>query len=63
MKIRWRKDLEWISGRGVTVCGREGILQMPGVLSRMYLPWCLHCCKTLEIPTGNGAPFNEGIDK
>lgn len=71
MTPRWRvlhrvATIEWgglepeamISGVGVSVCGLEGALQMPGILSRMGLPRCAKCCRRLGIPTGDGAPFN-----
>lgn len=47
---------------GKTVCGREGKIAMPGILSRMHAPRCKACCKAIDIPQGAGAPFNEGLD-
>lgn len=50
-----------ITGYGRTVCGVEGRLAMPGILSRMGLPRCARCCDFVGIPRGDGAPFNEGM--
>ena len=47
--------------KGVTVCGLRGTLQMPGIFSRMGRPRCVHCCKRLGVPQGNGAPYNQGM--
>jgi len=49
------------SGHGVTLCGRKGYLQMPGILSRMGGPRCAHCCRLAGVPQGDGAPFNQDI--
>lgn len=47
------------SGEGVTVCGKEGKMWMPGILSRMAAPRCRKCCELLGIPSGVGAPYND----
>ena len=52
-----------IRGEGITICGRKGSLMMPGIFSRIGLPRCSRCCDILGIPRGEGAPFNQGIDK
>jgi len=61
-------QIEWIDawdgllyGRGKTVCGREGELCMPGVVSRLGLPRCKHCCRAMGLPAGDGNPYNHGI--
>lgn len=59
-EIEW-DDGDMIRGEGVTVCGRKGYLTMPGVISRMGLERCAHCCKATGVPLGNGAPFNQDI--
>src|ERR1700686_4578955 len=46
-------------GPGETVCGRRGTLIMPGVLSRMGLPRCHHCCRMISMPDGLGNPRND----
>lgn len=56
-EIEW-EDGEKISGRGISVCGRERRWQMPGILSRLDLKRCPECCAALGIPRGDGAPFN-----
>lgn len=56
--ITWEDPPDMIAGEGVTVCGRRGRLQMPGLFSRMGLPRCAACCRALGIPSGNGAPAN-----
>ena len=45
-------------GKGVTVCGRKGLLIMPGILSRIGLPRCHHCCRITHVPDGLGNPYN-----
>jgi hypothetical protein len=50
-----------IEGRGKTICGIEGDLVMPGIFSRMGLPRCPECCKLMNIPEGNGNPYNMDI--
>jgi hypothetical protein len=57
-EIAW-EDSQMISGEGVTVCGRRGNLQMPGLFSRTGLKRCSACCRALNIPTGEGAPFSQ----
>lgn len=44
---------------GVSLCGLDGLWSIPGFLSRLGLPRCAHCCRTLSIPQGNGTPANE----
>lgn len=58
-EIEWDDPEDMIHGDGVTVCGRRGWLQMPGMFSRMGLPRCAYCCRLLDVPRGNGAPFND----
>ena len=41
------------------VCGWTGEMTMPGVLSRLSLQRCGHCCRKLGIKPGNGTPANE----
>ena len=46
----------------VTACGlRRPFLRMPGMLSRMMLPRCKHCCRKLGVVDGAGAPYNSGM--
>ncbi len=72
----WRKlhrvsDIVWDegddgdlrSGMGVTVCGLQSQLCMPGILSRLSLPRCSHCCRGAGVPDGNGAPANFGLEE
>lgn len=47
------------SGEGITVCGKEGKVWMPGFLSRLSAPRCVACCRLLGIPKGSGAPYND----
>jgi len=64
-EIKWNQPgwgEEMISGHGYTVCHRDGVLRMPGVLSRLHVPRCKFCCAALGIPYGNGTPYNEGMD-
>lgn len=55
--IAW-EDGEMIAGLGTTVCGRQGRLSMPGILSRLGCPRCRKCCRALGVPAGRGAPRN-----
>ena len=50
-------------GIGTTLCGRKGSLTMPGIVSRMGLPRCAHCCRLAGIPRGDGAPANSDIEE
>lgn len=52
-QITW-DDSDKIAGVGKTVCGRSGLLQTPGVLSRLGLPRCRQCCRILGLRQGNG---------
>jgi hypothetical protein len=56
--IEWDDGQEMIAGRGVAVCGAQGRMHMPGVLSRMGARRCPLCCDALGIPRGAGAPGN-----
>ena len=47
------------SGDGETVCGRKGLVTMPGFMSRMFAKRCPKCCKALGVPNGTGAPYND----
>jgi len=40
------------------LCG-AAITSWPGVLSRLGMPRCEHCCRMLGIPPGHGTPGNE----
>lgn len=60
-EIAWDDNREKIRGKGVTVCGRRGLLMMPGFPSRIGLMRCPKCCERLGIPQGNGAPFNSSV--
>lgn len=46
-------------GEGRTTCGRESTLYIPGILSRMSLDRCAHCCDRLGIARGVGSPKND----
>lgn len=59
-EIAWA-DGEMIYGQGTTVCGKKGRLAMPGIFARLGLKRCRSCCRSLGIPHGDGAPFNEGL--
>jgi hypothetical protein len=61
--IVWEGDDadDMVQGTGTTLCGRKGLLVMPGFLSRMGMPRCAHCCRLAGVPQGDGAPFNQGI--
>jgi hypothetical protein len=45
---------------GATCCGREGTLSMPGMISRMCMPRCAHCCRAAGVERGDGIPGNGG---
>jgi hypothetical protein len=49
---------DMIQGEGVSVCGKEGRMAMPGIFSRMGAPRCRRCCKAMGIPPGDGPPWN-----
>jgi hypothetical protein len=51
----------WIEGSGKTLCGKTGHLRMPGLFSRMGAPRCKRCCIAMNIPQGDGAPFNANL--
>lgn len=44
---------------GVAVCGLRGIMEMPGIFSRMGARRCKNCCRILGVPQGDGAPYND----
>ena len=48
-----------IGGQGVTCCGAEGRVAMPGVISRLGAPRCKVCCRVVGIPSGVGVPGND----
>lgn len=48
---------------GVAACSVYGRFQVPGVLSRLGLPRCAHCCRAVGVPVGNGNTLNGGIDE
>lgn len=58
---------EWkeyeVGATGKAVCGATGWFCIPGIFSRMSLKRCDHCCDRLDIPRGDGAPFNQGLDE
>ena len=60
-EIEWDDEEDRVAGDGVTLCGRRGWLQVPGISSRMGRKRCGHCCDLLGIPRGDGAPYNQGI--
>jgi hypothetical protein len=60
--ISW-DDEDEIAGFGTTACAKFALLRMPGLLSRMYAPRCRLCCLVAGVPTGDGAPFNAGIEE
>ena len=60
-EINWAESETY--GEGVTACGRRGALHIPGILSRMGLTRCAHCCRIAGVPLGDGAPFNEGTEE
>jgi hypothetical protein len=41
-----------------SACGREAHWTMPGVISRLGMARCAHCCRKLGIAAGNGTPAN-----
>lgn len=49
------------SGPGVMKCGKSGVAEVPGVMSRLSCPRCPVCCAAVEIPEGKGNPINAGI--
>src|SRR6266705_1185022 len=53
------KKQDIMGGEGETVCGQKGFLSMPGVLGRIGLPRCHHCCRMTQIPDGLGNPRND----
>lgn len=57
----WDEDFVGVIGK--TACGLLGEFHMPGILSRMARPRCRHCCRVVGIPPGEGAPFNEGLER
>lgn len=59
-KITWDTE-DMIEGKGMSVCEKEGWMQVPGIYSRMGTDRCPACCKALGVPEGKGNPFNEGI--
>lgn len=44
---------------GVTVCGIQGLLQIPVVSERMENRRCQKCCADTGIPEGIGSPKND----
>jgi hypothetical protein len=60
-KMRWEDDdpEEMIYGVGEAICGKTGSFRMPGIFTRMGGKRCPQCCKAMNIPNGNGHPYNE----
>jgi hypothetical protein len=56
----WDNEEEEVMGTGEAACGASGIFVVPGVLSRLGLPRCAHCCDRLSVPRGKGDPINGG---
>ena len=54
-----RKWNDYPSGYGETVCGRRGLLYMPGFIGRLSTERCAKCCQALKVPRGCGAPYND----
>lgn len=52
-------DRDVVSVRGVTSCGVDTVLNVPGLFSRMGSPRCVRCCRALSVPTGTGSPKND----
>jgi hypothetical protein len=46
-------------GPAVSTCGVPGIFAVPGLLSRMGMQRCAHCCDRLGIARGLGSPNND----
>lgn len=46
-------------GMGVTECGVDAWLQIPGVFTRMGAPRCKTCCRVTGFPQGTGSPKND----
>lgn len=44
---------------GVTECGIETDLHIPGMFTRAGAPRCIHCCRIVGMPEGNGSPKND----
>lgn len=63
-EMQWDGEAgDMIHGHGTTLCGRSGFLIMPGIVSRMGLARCAHCCRLTGVPRGNGAPANVEIEE
>ncbi len=61
-KMTWHEEYgDKIAGQGMTVCEKEGFIQMPGIYSRMGLDRCPECCKAMGVTPGKGNPYNDGI--
>ncbi len=50
-------------GEGVALCGAAGVFSIPGLLSRMGLPRCGHCCRILGVPRGPGNLLNARVEE
>lgn len=46
-------------GIGRSACGVRTWYAVPGLLSRLGLERCAHCCDRLGIPRGTGSPKND----
>ena len=44
---------------GTSACGLTTRWHIPGVLARMGRPRCIHCCRSIGIPRGDGCPIND----
>lgn len=53
---------DFVGARGTAACGLRAKFHMPGIMSRMGRPRCKKCCRRVQVPPGDGAPYNEGID-
>lgn len=47
------------TSNGLTTCGVEATLMIPGIMSRLAMPRCKPCCDRLGIPAGTGSPKND----
>lgn len=56
---RAERESEYMRLPAVAACGQHAEWTMPGVLSRLGMPRCVWCCRTLGVPAGDGTPANQ----
>lgn len=57
--VAWDGPGAWEHGHGSALCGRTGVVVVPGILSRLGAPRCPACCAAAGVNVYFGHPRNE----